>query len=380
MKKNIFIIAGESSGDQHAARYVREHKKINPNLIFRGVGQNELKKENVEIIFDSEKISVVGIIEVISKYFAIKRAMKMVKNNLKNNKPDLIVLVDYVEFNLEIAEYAKQLNIPVLFYIAPQVWAWRKKRLSKISRVVDYLAVVLPFEKKIFDTHMKNVHYVGHPLLENNELTLSNISYSEKKIDIGIFPGSRESEIKNNLFTMLDCIKQNKSTINKYKNIKIFYSNETCKKILTNMLPDQFHGMLCSGKDFNSVKQCKKAITASGTVTLELTLIGIPMIIVYRLSPLTYMLMRKLVKIKYIGLVNLILGENIGTHQVVKEFIQPDYNDQIDIMVEIDKIDQDKHYRDEMEINFSKIRAKLKNGASSNLAKLVEEILSSNSS
>ena len=167
MKKNIFIIAGESSGDQHAASYVREHKKINPNLIFRGVGQNELKKEDVEIIFDSEEISVVGIIEVISKYFTIKKAMKIVKNNLKNNKPDLIVLVDYVEFNLQIAEYAKRLNIPVLFYIAPQVWAWRKKRITTISRLVDHLAVVLPFEKKIFDAHMKNVHYVGHPLLEN---------------------------------------------------------------------------------------------------------------------------------------------------------------------------------------------------------------------
>ena len=147
-----------------------------------------------------------------------------------------------------------------------------------------------------------------------------------------------------------------------------------------NMLPDQFHSMLCSGKDLNSVKQCKKAITASGTVTLELTLVGIPMIIVYRLSPITYMLMRKLVKIKYIGLVNLILGENLGMHQVVKEFIQPDYNDQIDIMVEIEKIDHDEQYREEMEINFSKIKGKTKSGASSNLAILVEEILSSDSS
>ena len=380
MKKNIFIIAGESSGDQHAARYVREHKKINPNLIFRGVGRNELKKEGVEIIFDSEEISVVGIIEVISKYFAIKEAMKMVRENLKNKKPDLIVLVDYVEFNLKIAEYANQLNIPVLFYIAPQVWAWREKRITKISNVVDHLAVVLPFEKNIFDAYMKNVHYVGHPLLENKELTVSNIDYSEKKINLGIFPGSRESEIKNNLFIMLDCIKQSKNSIDKYKNIKIFYSNETCKKIIMNMLPEQFHSMLCSGKDLNSIKQCKKAITASGTVTLELALMGIPMIIVYRLSPITYFLMRNLIKIEYIGLVNLILGKSIGTHQVVKEFVQPDYNDQIDIMVEIEKIDQDKKYREEMEINFSKIRSKLKSGASSNLAILVEEILSSNSS
>ena len=375
MKKNIFLIAGESSGDQHAAKYVNEHKKLNPNIDFTGVGQSALKNEGVNLIFNSEEIAVVGITEVISKYFIIRNAMKMVMRYLKNDKPDLIILVDYVEFNLKIAEYAKKLKIPVLFYIAPQVWAWREKRVIKISNIVDYLAVVLPFEKQIFIKYMKNVYYVGHPLLENTGLAPTNIDFDEKRINIGLFPGSRESEIKNNLFMMLDCIKLDRNSDDKYKNIKIFYSSNNSKEIMLDMLPNHLHNMLCSGKDLNSIKQCKKAITASGTVTLELALMGIPMVVAYRLSPVTYLIMKNLVKIKYIGLVNLILGNAIGSQQVVKEFVQPDYNDQVDIMVELEKIDRNKEYRKEMEHQYSIIRSKLKNGASLNLAKLAQKIL-----
>ncbi len=373
--KNIFIIAGESSGDQHAAKYVKEHKKINPNINFTGIGQNALENEGVDLIFNSDQIAVVGIIEVISKYFLIKKAMKIATDYLKVNRPDLIILVDYVEFNLKIAEFAKKLKIPVLFYIAPQVWAWRENRIMKISNVVDYLAVVLPFEKQIFDKHMKNVYYVGHPLLENKDLEPTNISFDQKKLSLGIFPGSRESEIKNNLFMMLDCVKLNKNLDDKYRDIKIFYSSDNSKRIMLSMLPKHLQHMLISGKDLNSIKQCKKAITASGTVTLELALMGIPMIIAYRLSPLTFLIMKNMVKIKFIGLVNLILGSSLGSHQVVKEFVQPDYNDQVDIMVELEKIDHDKEYRKNIENNYSMIRSKLKNGASVNLANLVENIL-----
>ena len=132
-RKHIFIIAGESSGDQHAANYVKEHRKLNSNIDFSAIGQQELKNEGVDIIFDSELISVVGIIEVISKYGKIKKALNTAYNHIINNRPDLIILVDYVEFNLKIAKFAKSKEIPVLFYIAPQVWAWREKRIKKIA-------------------------------------------------------------------------------------------------------------------------------------------------------------------------------------------------------------------------------------------------------
>ena len=126
-EKEIFIIAGEPSGDQHAARYVEEHKKLNSDLLFNSFGQKKLREVSTNLIYDTEKISVVGIIEVISKYREIVNALKAAKNHIKANKPKLIILVDYVEFNLKVAKYAKSLNIPVIFYIAPQLWAWREK-------------------------------------------------------------------------------------------------------------------------------------------------------------------------------------------------------------------------------------------------------------
>ena len=145
--KKVFIIAGEPSGDQHAAAYIKEHLKINKDISFIAFGQSEIKKTNANVIYDTEKISVVGIIEVLSKYNEIMKALKSAKKYIYDNRPNLIVLVDYVEFNLKVARYAKKLGIPVLFYVAPQVWAWREKRSKKFIEAIDHLAVIFPFEE-----------------------------------------------------------------------------------------------------------------------------------------------------------------------------------------------------------------------------------------
>ena len=374
-RKHVFIIAGESSGDQHAANYVKEHRKLNSNIDFSAIGQQELKNQGVDIIFDSELISVVGIIEVISKYGKIKKALNTAYNHIINNRPDLIILVDYVEFNLKIAKFAKSKEIPVLFYIAPQVWAWREKRIKKIADVVNHLAVVFPFEEKLFKKYMKNVTYVGHPLADDKRFTPSQLEYDDKVTHVGIFPGSRESEIRNNLFCMIDSIRTNKNKTNYHKNVKIFYSNNTAKKLLTKLLPKDWGVLLTSGKNIDEIKKCKKAITASGTITLELAMMNIPMVIMYRLSPLTYFIMKRLVKLKYIGLVNLILGDTLGSKPIVKEFIQPDYSDEVEAMVELQKIDQIIEYRKTIESGYEKIKKLLKPGASTNVVKLVEEML-----
>ena len=373
--KKIVIVAGESSGDQHAANYVKLHKIINPKITFSAIGQQELKKTIPRIIFDSEIISVVGITEVISKYSKIRYALNLAKSHMKDSKPDLVVLVDYVEFNLKVAEYAKELGIPVLFYIAPQVWAWRKKRIKKIINLVDQLAVVFKFEEKLFSQYTDKVTYVGHPLAEKSYLKPSEIDYNLRKTDLGIFPGSRQSEIKNNLHCMLDCIKisNNESILN--KNIKIFYSNNTAKEYISKLLPKGWEILLASGKDIDEIKNCKKALTASGTITLELAMMNIPMIVVYRLSTITYFIMKHLVKIKYIGLVNLILGKYLGEKPLVKEFIQPDYTDIIQIMLELQRIDNDVNYRENIESNYSEIRNILQPGASKNVAEIAEKLL-----
>jgi len=373
--KNIFVIAGESSGDQHAANYVNEHKKLNPDIKFTAIGQQELKKTGSDIIFNSEEISVIGIIEVIAKYSKIKKALNIAYNHILENKPDLIVLIDYVEFNLKVAKFAKKNNIPILFYVVPQVWAWREKRIKNIINVVDELAVIFPFEEKLFKKYTENVTYVGHPLADDNRFKPTELKYNHRMTTIGIFPGSRESEIRNNLHCMIDSMRIIKNNDVFSKNIKIFYANDMAKKILIKLLPKGWDILLTSGKDVEEVKKCQKVITASGTVTLELAMMNIPMIIMYRLSPLTYLIMKNLVKLKYIGLVNLVLGEALGSKPIVKEFIQPDYSDEVQVMVELQKIDKDTAYRESMEDGYNQIRKILKPGASMNVAKLANKML-----
>jgi len=374
-KKNIFIIAGESSGDQHAANYINMHKSMNSNVTFSAIGQQEVQKTGAQMVFNSEEISVVGIIEVVSKYKKIKEALNIAYDYIKREKPDLIILVDYVEFNLKIAKYAKNNGVKVLFYIAPQVWAWREKRIYSIIDKVDQLAVVFPFEEKLFKKYTNNVTYVGHPLADDPRLKIDFTSYERKTTDIGIFPGSRDSEIKNNLHPMLNCIKLSKNENIKNKRIKIFYSNSTAKETILSLLPNGWDNLLADGRNIDEIANCKKALTASGTITLELALLNIPMIIMYRLSFLTFFIMKSLVKIKYIGLVNLILGKSLGQRPIVKEFIQPDYNDEVQIMVELQKIEQDEDYRKHIEKGYDEIRSSLKSGAAKNLSILAEKMI-----
>jgi len=373
--KSIFLITGEPSGDTHASEYVKKHLELNKNIRFSAIGQRYLKNEKVNLILNSEEISVVGIVEVLYKYRMINKALKIAKKYLKDEKPDLVILVDYVEFNLKIAKYAKSLDIPVIFYIAPQVWAWRENRIKKIIKTVDHLAVVFPFESEIFKKFTDNVTYVGHPLADNQSIMGLNVSYEERKYDVGIFPGSRESEIKNNIYVMLDAIKTNAKSEHSYEKIRIFYANESAKEVIKKMIPDKFHNLLIDGNNKDEIRQCRKAITASGTITLELALMMIPMVIVYKLSSITYFIMKKLVKLKFIGLVNLILGRSLGDSPIVKEYIQPSYHDIIEIMVELQKIDNDESYRLEMMEKYQKIREILKPGAAKNLANIAESYI-----
>tara|TARA_B100001115_G_scaffold177587_1_gene166081 strand:+ start:79 stop:1206 length:1128 start_codon:yes stop_codon:yes gene_type:complete len=373
--KSIFLITGEPSGDTHASEYVKKHLELNKNIRFSAIGQRYLKNEKVNLILNSEEISVVGIVEVLYKYRMINKALKIAKKYLKDEKPDLVILVDYVEFNLKIAKYAKSLDIPVIFYIAPQVWAWRENRIKKIIKTVDHLAVVFPFESEIFKKFTDNVTYVGHPLADNQSIMGLNVSYEERKYDVGIFPGSRESEIKNNIYVMLDAIKTNAKSENSYEKIRIFYASDSAKEVIKKMIPDKFHNLLIDGNNKDEIRQCRKAITASGTITLELALMMIPMVIVYKLSSITYFIMKKLVKLKFIGLVNLILGRSLGDSPIVKEYIQPSYHDIIEIMIELQKIDNDESYRVEMMEKYQKIREILKPGAAKNLANIAESYI-----
>ena len=368
--KRIFVVAGESSGDQHAADYIKKHTNLNRNIIFDAFGQNEIKKTNANIIYDTEKISVIGIIEVILRYREILKALNIAKEYIIDKKPNLIVLVDYIEFNLKIAKFARNLGIPVLFYIAPQVWAWREKRAQKFVDATNHIAVIFPFEEKYFKKYTNNVTYVGHPLSKKTDLIDSVKNYDVRNIDLGIFPGSRESEIKNNIYQMIDCIQKKKK-----EKVRIFYANETAKNILIKLLPSEYHALLKSGKDINLISNCKKALCASGTITLQLAILEVPMVIMYKLSYLSYLIMKSLINIEYIGLVNLVLGSSIGTQPVVKEYVQPSYSDQVEIMVELNKIDQDESYRESIVENCRLVKNKLSVESTGDLTSIADEIL-----
>lgn len=320
-KKVIMIIAGEASGDHHGARLVKALYAKNENLFFFGIGGAAMKDTGVKILVDSAELAVVGITEVLSKVPDVLKGLSISRRFLENIRPDLLILIDFPDFNLRIASYAKKLKIPVLYYISPQVWAWRQGRLKKIARLVDHMAVILPFEAKYYKKHGVPVTFVGHPLLDSN-LPSENSDPYKKSSDtaiVGILPGSRNSEVVRHLPVMLDASNILKSKI---RNLKFIVSlapgiDKNTVEAITNKFQGKFEFEVASYGIDEVLKKCAMVMAVSGTVTLETAISGTPMVIVYKLSTISYLLGRLLIEVNNIGLVNLIAGKTI-----VPELIQ----------------------------------------------------------
>jgi lipid-A-disaccharide synthase len=316
----IMLIAGEASGDLHAANLVKALKKKS-DLKFIGIGSNALRKEGVRIMMDSQELAVVGITEVFSKLPHILKGIKTAKGALRRFKPDLLILIDFPDFNLLIAGIAKRMGIPVLYYISPQVWAWRSGRVNKIRRLVDHMAVILPFETDFYRKHGVSATFVGHPLLDSVQ-PLSEAIF-EKIISgppvLGILPGSRDKEILNHLPIMLDAARQLKAH---FPDMKVLVSlASSLERNFVEQILDKYRGSLeaelVEGGAENTFNQSTILVAVSGTVTLEAALAGIPMVIVYRVSPLSYRLGKTLIRIKYISLINI-----IARRELLPELIQ----------------------------------------------------------
>lgn len=322
--KHVIIIAGEASGDLHGSNLVRAIYKKNKEIYFSGIGGQALKKAGIEILVDASKLSVVGITEVFSKIPNLFKAMSVVKRHLKSFKPDLVILIDFPDFNLKIAAAARKLDIPVLYYISPQVWAWRPGRVKIIRKLVDHVAVILPFEKDFYRKHKVPATFVGHPLLDNytqNDDLQSCTLETKKKFKnenhgipvIGILPGSRDKEVIKHLPVMLTAAQILQDRI---KNIKFIISiAPSVKKKHVEKILKNHKGLSDYELSTEDVKKvfgmCKIVVAVSGTVTLEAAISGTPTVIIYKLSPVSYWLGRLLVKVKNFGLANLIAGENI---------------------------------------------------------------------
>jgi len=323
--KNILIVAGEASGDAHGARLVKAVLEKDPSVNFYGVGGTDMRTAGVNVKTDASELAVVGLWEVIAHRKVIFAVLNSLKEQLKTSPPDLLLLIDYAEFNLKLAEFAKSLGIKVLFYISPQVWAWRQGRVNKIRSSVDMMAVIFNFEKEFYLKHNVQAKYVGHPLSHIVKPSIQRTPFLQKhninpeyKV-LGLFPGSRRSEIKRLLPIIIESaniLKQKNPEFEFLLPLASTLSDEDLAPFLSN---NALSIHVIKDDTFNVMNACDAIVTVSGTVTLEIALIGTPLIIINKVSWLTYLIVKRMIKIPYIGLCNIVANKLIA-----QEFIQKD--------------------------------------------------------
>jgi lipid-A-disaccharide synthase len=317
----VAIIAGEASGDLLGAKLVAAMLRRHPALFFCGIGGLELKKAGVRTVMDAAELTVVGITEVFSKIPGILKGIGAVKKLLRILGPDLLVLIDFPDFNLHIAGTAKKLGIPVLYYVSPQIWAWRQGRVKRIAKRVDHMAVILPFEEQFYKKHKVPVTFVGHPLLDTH---LPTVEHKLQAVSgghpvIGLVPGSRATEISRHLPVMLDAAGILKERIKHVKFI-ISHAHSVDKTQIEAIVGKYFRPneieVVSDGVE-KVFQRCSIAVAASGTVTLQAAIHATPMIIMYKVSRVSFWLGKALVRVPNIGLVNLVAGR-----QIVPELVQ----------------------------------------------------------
>ena len=374
--KTIMIIAGEASGDMHGASLVHEMLKIDSSLKFYGIGGNKLQEAGVKLHAHASEMSVVGITEVIPKLGTILRIMNRMKKSMDEFNPDLVILIDYPDFNLRIAKAAHKRGIKVFYYISPQVWAWRKGRINQIKKLVNKMAVILPFEVETYRQKGFPVNYVGHPLLDlvktkySPQEARTKFGLKEGKTTVALLPGSRFSEVNNLLPEMLragEILAQHIQDIQ----FLLPLADTVEEKIITDIISGySLKVNIISGHTYDAISCSDLAIVASGTATLETALLGIPMIIIYKISSLTYFIGKFIVHVKNIGLANIIAGKTI-----VPELIQEDARGNR-IAAEALDILTDAERKQEMIKELAAIRSKLGNpGAARKTAQLAYDML-----
>ena len=325
--KRVMIVAGEASGDLHGSNLVKAIHCIDPQIRFYGIGGEKLRSAGVEIVADLSEMAVVGLTEVLSKLGFILGVRRKLKKILQEKHTDLLILIDYPDFNLSLAKEARKNGVKVFYYISPQVWAWRKGRIYKIAKLVDRMAVILPFEAPIYEGVKLDVSFVGHPLLDaikkkyTREEALKKFDLREGTMTVGILPGSRDSEVKRLLPAMLKAAEILEDRLPSVQFVLPLAG--TLDHDFVVGIVDQSSANVKIIKDnvYDVIGLSDIAMVASGTATLETAFLGIPMIIVYKISTLSYLIGRAIINVDNIGLVNIIAGKT-----VVPELVQRDAN------------------------------------------------------
>jgi lipid-A-disaccharide synthase len=319
------IVTGEASGDMHGANLIKAMREIAPGLQVCGMGGPELLAQGLEPLYDATKLSVVGLSEVFSHLGDIRAALRILEERLRSEHPELLILIDLPDFNLMMAKRAKRLGIPVFYYISPQVWAWRSGRVRKIKRLVDRLAVILPFEEEFYRQRGMQVDFVGHPLLDTVKAGMSQDEFltshglkPDSRPVVGILPGSRSREFRTMLPIFLEAARLLERDLG-----PMLWLVPVAATLGDDLLAES--GLRDCGLEIRAIRgsryelmaACDAVMAASGTVTLELGILGVPMVVAYRVSPLTHFIGHRLIKVKYASLVNLVAGR-----EVVPELLQ----------------------------------------------------------
>ncbi|MBI5190006.1 MAG: lipid-A-disaccharide synthase [Nitrospirae bacterium] len=316
------MVAGEASGDLHGGHLAHALRRLVPDIRISGMGGAEMRKAGVDTLVDNAGVAVVGIWEVLAHFGEIKKAFDTLKDRLRNDPPALIVLIDYPDFNLRLAKVAKDAGVSVVYYISPQVWAWRRGRVRKIAKLVRKMLVVFPFEEKFYKESGVDCAFVGHPLLdevtaaESRDTLAAKFGLDPARPVVGLLPGSRRKELYFHLPVMLEAFDILKKKVPGIQAVLPVAGTLGLSDLGPYMAG---HGevKLVEGDTPGVMSLMDAGMVKSGTATLQTALHKKPMVIIYRLSPLTYQIGRRLIKLKNIGMVNLIAGG-----EVVPELVQ----------------------------------------------------------
>jgi lipid-A-disaccharide synthase len=368
-----YIIAGEASGDLHASNLIKELKLLDKHATFHCWGGDLMKAQGATIVKHYKDLAFMGFAEVLLNLKTILSNIKFCKKDILEFKPDVLILVDYPGFNLRIAEFAKMKGFKVFYYISPSVWAWHESRVKTIKKYVDKLFVILPFEKEFYAKHDYKVEYAGHPLTDgindwkkNNpdDTTWRKAHHLNDKPIIAILPGSRKQEISRMFPIMLEAC-------DSYKEYQVIVAGATS-------IPQEYYRQFAGGRDvkilfnqtYSILKNSDAAIVKSGTSTLEAALLDTPEVVCYKANALSYSIAKRVAKVKYISLVNLIMDR-----EVVKELIQDDMTAD-NIRKELNALLFDKEKRTNLFKDYQELKNKLGiNGASKSIAtKMFEAI------
>jgi lipid-A-disaccharide synthase len=371
-RMKYYIIAGEASGDLHGSNLIKELKKLDTDFEGRCWGGDLMKEAGATVVKHYKELAFMGFAEVIKNLPTILNNLKFCKQDIEQFKPDVLVLIDYPGFNLRIAKWAKQKGLKVIYYISPQVWAWKESRVKLIRQVVDKMLVILPFEKEHFENKWNyKVEFVGHPLVQVvNDFLATHSSIKEDPPVIALLPGSRKQEIAKKLPIMMEVSK----FFPGYKFI-VAKAASLDDDFYTTFLSHYPGITTVSNQTYSLLSKASAALVTSGTATLETALFGVPQVVCYKGSSISYQIAKRLVKIKYISLVNLIMDK-----EIVKELIQDELTVQ-NLTNELNSILHNQEKRRQIEEDYTSLKNLLQqqSNASEKAAGMIVDFLNATS-